>query len=161
MKNVYITIGLPSCGKSTFMKKHMTVLSLESYANLNADIIREAFTGDAMVQSSNKYVFKAHHEIYKKILLSPLPNHQHIVIDNTSLTKEMRSQYRRFAEELDVECKFHLYYFDASPETCILRQRSRHRKVPESVIYNMARKIERPTAEELAIFGCNSYTVVM
>jgi predicted kinase len=160
-KYVFITIGLPSSGKSTHVKKLIDSFGEDQCIRLNADMIREELTGDATCQDRNNEVFKIHHARYKEYLVSNEIKHSMIFIDNTSLTKKMRSQYWKFAKEVGVECHFHISYFDVSPEVCLERQKGRERKVPEDVIRRMYTQIQRPDAEELKSFGSDRYVTLV
>jgi len=154
MKTVRISIGLPSSGKSTYFKKLMAKMNVP-HAFLNADMVCEELNGNSLDRSDFENVSRIHKWKYKKLLLSQ--DVQEILIDNTSLDEEVRSQYYQIPESLGLvigkDLQFKLYYFDISGEDCKKLQENRDRKVPNDVINQMAKRIYFPNFDETYRFG--------
>ena len=139
MRELFILVGLPASGKTTFANifnrsKDVVVLS--------SDAIREELFGDANDQSNNKLVFKTLHNRAKEALLDC----KDVIYDATSLTKDIRANIIKEVggEALAINCLF----FDVSLKQCLRRNKKRDRKVPKKVIKDMAKRLEKPTKDE-------------
>lgn len=151
MKNVYITIGLPSCGKTTWMKDK---LHGKHGAILDADMVCKIVNGSETDRSNFNWVAQVHYQKYNLLLVRD--EFDHIGITNTSLTVAKRQQYWLLAKRAKVPVKFTLVYFDISADECIRRQEGRDRKVPHDVIYKMEKEITMPSLVEMRNFGNDS-----
>lgn len=146
-KKVYISIGLPASGKSTWAEIHLPGATI-----INADDIRGELYGDPMTQGNPKDVWAIHDLLVRSALLDP--GVKTIAITNTSLVPSIRKQYYDLAEEMvflkEVDAvEFVLVYFDVPLKTCLERNAARNRVVPEEVIIRMSEKITKPTVNEI------------
>lgn len=135
MKTMYVMIGLPGCGKSTWANQWCGVKVVSS------DAIREELFGDASIQGNPAKVFE---EVYKR-LREAMTEGEDVIFDATNIDKK-RKQAIQLCNEMNYSCV--AIYFEVSPEICIKRQESRDRKVPSEVIQRMAKKLVKPSQEE-------------
>ena len=136
MSTMFVTIGLPGCGKSTWAQnKNARVIS--------SDAIREEMFGDETIQGNPCKVFA---EVYKR-LAQALIDDVDVIFDATNLDHK-RAKAIKMCYEMDCECV--AVYFDVDAQTCIERQNMRSRKVPASVIRKMSGQLVILCLEE----GC-------
>jgi len=129
---LYVMVGIPGSGKSTFTKQH------PECEVICPDTIRKEIYGDESVQENGYKIFKI---AYDRTQLA-LENGKDVIFDATNTTKRSRSNFKNFnAERIAV-------YMDTDIEICKTRNAQRERKVPEEVIDNMAKKITIPSIEE-------------
>ena len=139
---LYILIGVPGCGKSTWAKKHF---EKNVGVCVSSDTIRKVIFRNENDQSHNPEVFKIAHHVIKQWLNSD----DDVVFDATNIHKRYREQLiKEVLFEVNKPVRFVAIYFDTPIETCIARQELRDRKVPAKVIQKMARQMEKPTFEE-------------
>lgn len=139
MKKIFLLVGLPASGKSSFC---------ESFRNnkntviLSSDAIRKELFGSEECQKNNKLVFMTLH----KRLEESLAKDKDVVYDATSLTKQVRaniiSKFRNKAS------KIICVYFNTPLKECIKRNERRDRKVPVNVMKDMAKRLEEPEMDE-------------
>ena len=118
-----ILVGPAGCGKSTFAAKNFLPSQIVS-----SDECREMISDDATNQTVSRQAFELMHLIIdRRLLLGRLT-----VADATSLTKPSRRALQRLAERH----RFNIaaIAFDVSLETCIERNKSRRRCVPDRAI---------------------------
>lgn len=138
---VIVGIGVPGCGKTTYLKPLANELDL---MYLNPDDIREEITGDATNHSRESEVWKTVHarliEAIKK---------QGAVLDATYTKIKDRRQLVAFCKQHGAE-QVYAYWFKFPLELCIERNNSRNRTVPEVAIKKMYNrlKLNPPTIEE-------------
>jgi predicted kinase len=134
MKRLILMIGIPGAGKTTLAKK----LVERGFHYLNADSIREKLYGDAAEQGNSEEVFS----IFFKQLEDALAQNVDIVIDNTNLNEKQRKpilERAHAAEYTDIQ----LWLLDVPLETCLERNRTRSRNVPEDIVANMFMELNR------------------
>lgn len=133
MNTLYMMIGLPGSGKSTFAK-HLASSGAEI---LSSDQIREELgcIGD---MSRNKEVFSILRE-----RLSEKIKYSDIVLDCTNTRKEGRSNLLR-----DIEANKIGIYLNRDLEVCKRNNQQRDRVVPESVIHHMNDRLQPPELAE-------------
>ena len=67
-------------------------------------------------------------------------------MDATNLVREQRRDFIEVGQRRN--CSIEALFFDVPLATCLERNRSRSRRVPEDVMREMAAKLEPPTLEE-------------
>ena len=140
MSYLFMLVGIPGSGKSTFASR----LAEEYNAQIfSSDFIRGELYGDESIQSNPKVVF----EILHRRLINSLNQNFNVIYDATNI----HSKYRKeFLESLpENKDRYNICYVCAErPQTCINRQNLRERKVPDEVIYRMANNMQYPTYDE-------------
>ena len=136
MPSVVLLVGLPGCGKSTWVAQQGAVA-------LSSDVVRELLADDATDQTINARVFSTIRYLLRQRLSIGRPV---TFIDATHLTPEERRPYVEIAAwyGADLEAVF----FEVPTEVCVQRNRSRRRIVPDSAIRMMAAKLCPPSLEE-------------
>lgn len=139
MRELFILIGLPASGKTTFAN---IFNKSEDVVVLSSDAIREELFDDINDQTNNKLVFDTLHKRAREALLDG----KDVIYDATSLTKDIRANIIKEVggEALAINCLF----FDVSLKQCLRRNKKRDRKVPKKVIKDMAKRLEKPTKDE-------------
>lgn len=135
MITLYITVGIPGCGKSTFCKRFGGTVVYSS------DAIRGELFGSEEEQRNPALVFKT----LKERANSALAAGKSVIVDATSISKRNR---RPFFNEYRGYDRIVALYFDVPLDVCLARNASRDRHVPENVIRRMANSIEVPTKDE-------------
>ena len=134
MSTMFVTIGMPGCGKSTWAQnKNARVIS--------SDAIREEMFGDEVTQGNPRKVFA---EVYKRLAQALIDNVD-VIFDATNLDHK-RAKAIKMCHAMNYECV--AVYFDVDAQTCIERQNMRSRKVPASVIRRMSHQLVTPYLEE-------------
>lgn len=140
--NVFVTIGIPGSGKSTYLKN----VPDENKCIISRDAIRFA-----MLQEGEDYF--AHEdavlaEFHKQIKQALEAQKENIYVDATHLTPKARKYIFKIVEGYD--CKVIALYFDILLETALERNELRQglAYVPSAVIRRMWNSIQRPTQEE-------------
>lgn len=105
MKTLYLTVGLPRSGKSTWaQKQHVPIV--------NPDSIRLAVHGQPFYAPAEPYVWT----IAKTMVLSLfLAGHDQVILDATNATKSRREQW------LSTEWKTRCVVFDTPADICLER----------------------------------------
>lgn len=133
MATLYIPIGIPGSGKSTYGKDLSYVD--ENLVIVSPDKIREILYGDASIQGDGNEVFSiAYYEAVKA-----LKDGKNVYFDATNLTYLTRFiLYERCQQYVTkvIAIEFHVPY-----DFCLKRNKNRNKKVPERVIKNMSYKI--------------------
>ena len=142
MKTLYMLIGIPGSGKSTWLK---------TYANNGVIISRDAIRF-AMVGEDEPY-FSKETEVFNRFIENiqegiDNENVENIYIDATHVTKAGRNKVlnRLNLDKVDKKCAV----LATTPlHTCLLRNslREGRERVPESAINNMALSFEWPKDE--------------
>lgn len=129
MATLFIPVGIPGCGKSTFAE------SLDTTIPVSTDAIREAL-GDVNDQSKNNEVFAIFHNMIGIFLKDGIS----VYADATNLDSESRGRLRGIAQEAGA--KTHVLLF-RNLEQAIRRNAERDRVVPADVMMRMIEKYER------------------
>jgi len=135
---LYLIIGIPGSGKSTFAKELSEKLV---YALGYAPKIFEAdmfFMKKGSYQWDPKKLFLAHKWCFDKVA-EQLKNGYSVICSNTSLYKKDRKQYIELAKKLGANIDVH---------TCVGNFQNVH-GVPEEKVEIMKRKFEPFTKDEL------------
>lgn len=128
-------IGVPGSGKSTIAAHISELLAVPI---LSADECRREISGDANDQSVSREAWAM---VYDRAQAA-IEAGESVIIDGTHTHAEMRrrdaKQYRQFGARAVVGI-----HIQTTIETCIARNNSRDRVVPEYVIRKMQRGIDR------------------
>lgn len=127
MKRLVLLIGVPGAGKSTVAQR----LLEKGYLCLNADSIRKELFGDEGEQRDQEKVF----EIFFQRLEDALAQELDVVIDNTNINTKHRSPILQRAIKAGYT-DIQLWVLDVPLETCLERNRSRERSLPDDIIVN-------------------------
>lgn len=131
---LYTMVGLPGAGKSTFTKAHADC------AIICPDEIRAELYGDASIQGDGAKVFA----IAFARINAALANGYDVIFDATNITRKARKTV--FVKVKNVE---HIAVFVNTPlNVCLARNAKRDRKVPNNIIYGMAKKMVAPSVDE-------------
>lgn len=130
MAKLFILVGIPGTGKSTWAKTHH-----EDDVVVSSDAIREELFGDITNQSNNREVFDTFHTR----ILSGLERGNNVIADSTALDKFARTRLLKIAYEGGAES--HLVVFDNIHQG-INRNLERDRVVPQEAMERMLKKYE-------------------
>lgn len=141
---LYIPIGVPGCGKSTFVKG----LSKEydDVVVIETDKIREELTGSQEDQTQNKKVFEIAHSRLDKGLANDVSGEKVFVFDATNISKWARKSIIDIGKKYNA--KIIAVVITTPLGTCLKQNRNRDRVVPEDVIIRMFRNLEEPDKSE-------------
>jgi len=137
MTKMFMLIGLPGSGKSTYAEK----LKEEGVVIHSSDNIREEL-GDINDQSKNTEVFEILHQRIK----NDLSNGKSVCYDATNLNRKRR---KAFLQEIKyIPCK-KIGVLVATPfEKCCEQNKNRTRQVPQEVLDRMYRSFQMPSTYE-------------
>lgn len=143
MPKLYILIGLPASGKSTYAKW------LSEYNNaviISSDDIREKWYGSAEVQGDNNKIFS----YMQKLTVENLLEKRDVIYDATNVTLNSRSFLSHYKPLLDIRKNISIEgVIFATPFTeCCERNLKRDRVVPISVMDKMYRRFTPPLFNE-------------
>ena len=131
-----MAVGLPGSGKSAWFNK-------QSIVPLSSDQLRIILADDEDEQGFQADVFRA----LRYLLEVRLDLNRPVTyIDATNLVREQRRDFIEIAQRRN--CSIEALFFDVPLEVCLERNRNRSRRVPESVMREMAASLEPPTLEE-------------
>ena len=137
MPTFYLLIGLPGSGKSTYIENFE-----EDAVVVSSDAIREELYGSAEVQDNPARVFQIAHER----VIAALQEGQNAILDATNLNAKKRAN---LLAKIDKQVKDPVnkvaIVIATSIKACVERQVNRERKVPEEVIWRMARQFQTPS----------------
>lgn len=128
---LYMLIGLPASGKSTYAKTLDGVI-------FSSDALRAELWGDEATQGDNQVLFAELHKRIKECLRSG----QNAIYDATNINYKKRMAFLQELKHIDCE---KICIFIAVPyEECLKRNKQRDRVVPEYVIERMYKSFNAP-----------------
>jgi len=139
--NVYIMVGIPGCGKSTYINKN----KIFSEIVISSDSIREELTGDITNQLFNRQVFQE----YENRLVECLKQNKSCWMDSTAITKQLREKIIDLIIKYNKSAIVKFIEFKPNLNVSLKQNSKRARKVPNEVIYSMFGRFERVKKSEL------------
>ena len=141
MSKMYVMIGAPGSGKSTYIKNHIK----DNELVISRDTIRFAMLNDGDDYFSKEK--QVYNEFIKQINAA-IANEIDIYVDQTSLNRGARSKLFNKLEKKPDEI---IAIYIKKPLDIILKynaKRTGRALVPEDAVINMYNSIEEPTLEE-------------
>ncbi len=143
-KTLYLCCGIPGSGKSTWVREHMNI---DADAYISRDLIRFSLLdeGQAYFEVEDKVRQSFFAEIENHT--SDECNDYDIFVDATHLTPKSRAQVRKHIKGRPYQIAVS---FETPLEIALKRnkQRTGRALVPDSVIYNMYSRYEKPALKE-------------
>lgn len=140
MGKVFILVGVPASGKSTWAENY-----IGNHPNtliLSSDVLRKEYYENDNIQGNPAFIFK----LMRERLDNYLKTGYNVIIDATNMNRKNRKEYFAIAKKYNAETNAIVF---ATPyETCLRRNEERGRKVPESIIERMISRFEIPTRSE-------------
>ena len=139
MPKLYIMVGIPGSGKSTYAEKN-----LSQFATIfSSDKLRGELLGDENDQSNKDLIFRTLYDRVREHLLEG----KNAVIDATNLNKAERSRVLENFKDID-NVERVAVFVNTPLDECLLRNSRRSRVVPESVIRDFHSRLEKPSIDE-------------
>jgi predicted kinase len=134
---VWILIGLPGSGKSTWAAQQKGAVTLSS------DQMRLLLSGDETNQGIHGRVFAA----LRFLLRERLRLQQRLtIIDATNIRRKDRKPFLKIADALGAVAE--AIYFDVGLPTALARNEARLRRVPNDAIASMSERLQAPSKDE-------------
>jgi predicted kinase len=143
MKTLYITIGCPASGKSTYVKKYVED-NQQTGMYLSSDELRAKFGSGETDQTVTPQVF-SHIKLKITEFLTNVVG-DYLIIDATSINRKNRRDYIDLTKNNDA--RIVAWVFERPRNVLVERNKNRDRVVPEWVIDKMLNQYERPTTDE-------------
>lgn len=156
MKKVYILIGLPGCGKSTWSDNKLKKSKFPNppTAVVSSDAIRGELYGDENVQGDPNVVFNT---VKQRLADAVCGYYDNIILDATNLKKkdrigiikDLERRVRNSSKKTrDTEYEVIGVWFAVPVDECQRRNSERKRVVPKEVIDRMYKNFSPPGYEE-------------
>lgn len=133
-QTLYITIGLPASGKSTWAKK-LVHDNPGMYKRVNKDDLRAMLDVSHFTNGNEQFVMDT--QLF--IISEALKQGKSVIVDDTNLSLKHQERFENLLARLGRPVSIELVLFDVSMDECIKRdaQRSGRAKVGEKVIRMM------------------------
>ena len=141
MANLFIMMGAPGAGKSTFIKNLMAECIVVSRDKIRFSMVKE----DEPYFSKEKEVYKE----FIRLINEHLSRNRDVIADATHLNAASRNKLINCITALNVN--IHVIWIKTTLETCLKQNELRkgtRAYVPPSVITKMHNSIEKPEFEE-------------
>lgn len=141
MQNLYVMVGIPGSGKSTYAKE--MVAKDSNVIHISADEIREQVTAETGTRDEKKTFNKV-----RQLITQNLKEGHDVICDATNVTLDKRASY------LDEACcgdaKKIALWVKRDVKTCIEQNDKREgaAKVPNVAIYSLNKRFVEPTLDE-------------
>lgn len=133
---IYVTVGIPGSGKSTWAEMHRDELNAIVHSS---DNIRSELLGNINDQTQNDKVFRILHQRIKDDLRAG----KNVIYDATSLNRRKRCHFLK-SELNSIECEKVCILFATPWEEALACNFIRERQVPEDVLIRMYKNFETP-----------------
>ena len=144
MPFLYMLIGLPASGKTSFAKQY----SADNVIHISSDAIRKELYGSEEVQDNPNKVFS----IMFHRTIDNLLKGNNVIYDATNISRKYRMAFLRDLDAAlgDFTSKVTIIgvVFAVPINVCLDRNLARSRSVPEDVIYRMYRNFQVPSVYE-------------
>lgn len=141
MKTLYVCVGIPGCGKSSWTDGFIKDKS--SVVVINMDTIRFQVTGNHSDQSKNGVVAGKAMSMLAESMVTGVKD---IVWDNTTISVKYRKPLISLAKEYGY--RVIAVHFEVSLEVAKLRNSARTRVVPVDVLDRMFNSLAPPSLSE-------------
>lgn len=140
---LYVMMGLPASGKSTFADE---IATSQNATIISSDTIRKEWYGDESIQGNPVKIF----EEMRKRTVSVLENGISVVYDATNLTLKSRSFLRNYSPLLKIRNKIKIHgVLCVTPfDVCCERNSNRERVVPMKAMTRMLKSFTPPMLSE-------------
>ena len=163
VKEIYLMVGIPGSGKSTYCEKLMKDFEEQgkSVTYISRDAHRKALTGGA----TGSTYFDKEEEVFlnyaKSINDAIRKGEEKVLIDATHISRSSRNKILKLLNN-ENEYTLVVVAFDLPLEVVIERneQRTGFERVPRLAIESMRRRFEAPTAEEFEKYNFKSIHLV-
>jgi predicted kinase len=143
MKKVYMTLGLPASGKTTWAKQKLDKTP-NMIKRINKDDLRAMLDNSYWSKGNEKFVL----EVRDTLIMAALENGKHVIVDDTNLHPKHEIHIRELVKGLaEVEI---VDFRQVTPEICIERDRKRPNSVGEKVIRQMYAQFIAPPQVQYA-----------
>lgn len=136
MATLYIMIGIPGSGKSTYAKNNICNAKI-----VNTDAIRKELYGDSNIQGDGYRVFS----IALNRIHNILNNGDNVVFDAMNLK---RADRKRVMKKTPEGTEFVAVFMNTPLEESINRNNKRERHVPEDIIESKFLRLQPPSYNE-------------
>lgn len=138
-QTLYITIGLPASGKSTWAKK-LVHDNPGQYKRVNKDDLRAMLDVSHWSNGNEQFVLDTRDYIVREALKQG----KNVIVDDTNLSEKHQERLELLVGHVNRGVDIELVLFDVSAEECIKRdsQRTGVAKVGPKVIQSMAKSFE-------------------
>jgi predicted kinase len=142
MPKLLVLRGLPASGKSTYAREVANSYPVGSAVRVNNDELSLMMFGSAYAKSD--YSANLLGRVRANLIREAFRNHAKLVIvDNTNLTDKGVNSLRKLAEDCGVEFVLEDCFLNVPLAVCLERNAGRENPVPEKVIIEMARLLQK------------------
>lgn len=145
MKEVWMPIGIPGCGKSTYLRN---AAAFKNSTFIGLDLVRQELTGNMGDVSKDAQVREIVKDRLRQALVSDRPETDTIVLDATFLNAKNRKPYLDIVKTLGKDVILRVFEFSATLDICLERQKKRARQVPVEIMNQLGRLFSSFKAEE-------------